>query len=361
MSKSFLLVKVLRSPSDSLSLSALEWDLLIRQARVSNLLARLEFLFTNKGLLEKTPKDARKHLDSAAIVSNKQAAIVTYEAKKLQESLAYVDCKVVILKGAAYVLAGLMSGKGRIFSDIDIIVPKEQIKTVEEALEDSLWRFEELDSYDERYYRNWMHEIPPMIHLVRKTVLDVHHNILPETGRLYPDPAKFFTTVRKLKDRDLWVFSSEDMVLHSAAHLFHDGELDQGLRDLSDLDLLMKEFSVEEGFWKSLLARAVELNLQRPLFYALRYTNEILKTPIPDDILKSSEMGSPGTVMVALMDALFLRALAPDHPSCDDRWTGLARWMLFIRSHWLRMPPLQLAQHLARKGYKRWRMRNNIA
>ncbi len=360
MSKSFLLTKVLQSPLDSLDLSALEWDLLIRQARGSNLLARLEALFSHCEVLETVPEYARKHLDSAAIVSNKQAEIVTYEATKLQESLAHVGCKVVILKGAAYVLAGLMAGRGRIFSDIDIIVPKKQIKAVEKSLADSLWQSKQLDSYDERYYRDWMHELPPMIHLIRKTVLDVHHNILPETGRVYPDPAKFFTTARKLDSNKLWVFAPEDMTLHSAAHLFYDGELDHGLRDLSDLDLLMREFSVEEGFWESLLARSVELNLQRSLFYALRYTKKILKTPIPDEVLKASEAGSPGGIMILIMDALFLRALAPDHPSCDDRWTELARWLLFIRSHWLRMPPLQLAQHLARKGHKRWTMRNNM-
>jgi len=39
-------------------------------------------------------------------------------------------------------------------------------------------------AYDQRYYRKWMHEIPPMTHIRRQTVLDLHHNILPETARL---------------------------------------------------------------------------------------------------------------------------------------------------------------------------------
>ncbi len=53
------------------------------------------------------------------------------------------------------------------------------------------------------------------------------------------------------------------------------------------------------------------------------------------------------------MDFLFLRALMPDHESCNDRWTGFARWLLFIRSHWLKMSWYQLIPHLLRKSIKR--------
>ena len=38
------------------------------------------------------------------------------------------------------------------------------------------------------------------------------------------------------------VLAPEDMVLHSATHLFNEGEFDRGLRDLNDLDLLLREF-----------------------------------------------------------------------------------------------------------------------
>ncbi len=55
--------------------------------------------------------------------------------------------------------------------------------------------------------------------------------------------------------------------------------------------------------------------------------------------------------MLALMDALFLRALLPDHPSCSDRLSGIARKLLYVRANRLRMPPLLLAQHLFHKAF----------
>ena len=132
-------------------------------------------------------------------------------------------------------------------------------------------------------------------------------------------------------------------------HLFHEGEFTQGLRDLSDLDLLLKEFSIQESFWKKLLLRSTELQQQIPLFYALRYSHRILQTPVPESVLKASKQ----PINTILMDALFLRALMPDHESCNDKWTGLARSLLFIRSHYLKMPIYLMVPHLLRKTYRR--------
>ena len=46
------------------------------------------------------------------------------------------------------------------------------------------------------------------------------------------------------------------------------------------------------------------------------------------------------------------RALLPDHPSCSTTDVSLARWMAFVRSHWLRMPPGLLAIHLLHKALR---------
>jgi hypothetical protein len=32
----------------------------------------------------------------------------------------------------------------------------------------------------------------------------------------------------------------------------------------------------------------------------------------------------------------------------------VARWLLYLRAHWVRMPPLMLARHLSYKAYLRW-------
>ncbi len=43
------------------------------------------------------------------------------------------------------------------------------------------------DPYDDLYYRQWMHELPPLVHGERGRMVDVHHTILPLTARPTPD------------------------------------------------------------------------------------------------------------------------------------------------------------------------------
>ena len=141
------------------------------------------------------------------------------------------------------------------------------------------------------------------------------------------------------------------MVLHSATHLFCNEDVGNSLRDLVDLDSLLCEFASEESFWPRLTVRAGELDLTRPLYYALRYAVRLLDTPVPDRVLGAAEIGRPPTLLRGLMDALFLRTLQPNPAS--NGLGSLARGSLYVRAHWLRMPPLLLAQHLAVKALRR--------
>lgn len=348
----YLVLQAFRQPDALTSLSLADWDLLLRQARHANLLARLHALLDERGLIEQVPPQAREHLEWSHAIAERHTQAVHWEVTLIRKALAKVGVPLILLKGAAYVMAKLPSAQGRIFSDIDIMVPKDSLNAVEAALMLHGWAATHHDAYDQRYYRNWMHELPPMQHIKRSTVIDVHHAILPETAYVHPDPEKLRAAACALEGYDdLRIFAPVDMVLHSAAHLFHEGELDNGLRDLVDIDSLLRHFSNMPSFWPELVERAQELELTRPLFYALRYCALILHTPIPADTMRAAEVGCPSRPTLALMDGLFTRALMPLHPSCSDRLTGVARRMLFVRANWLRMPPLMLARHLFHKAF----------
>ena len=128
------------------------------------------------------------------------------------------------------------------------------------------------------------------------------------------------------------------------------------LRDLFDLDSLLRQFSAEPGFWNSLVPRAVRLGLARPLCYALRYVTHILATPVPPEVMAASMAGAPPRLVLRLMDACYLRVLRPFHDSCRIRGTWLARFALYARAHWIRMPMTLLVYHLAHKALVRARL-----
>lgn len=347
-----LLVRILRTPSLAAHLSLTQWDVLVRQARQAGLLARLQYRFSAGNLTETIPQPVRWHFDAAATLAHKQQIAVRWEVGMIRDALARLNAPLVVLKGAAYVVAGLPASHGRLFNDIDILLPRGLLNQAEAELMLAGWNAAGLSPYDERYYRRWMHEIPPMRHLRRATVIDVHHAILPDTARYFPDPAKLLSRIVPAAEMaGVYVLAAEDRILHSATHLFHDGELPHGLRDLTDLDLLLRHESATPRFWSRLVARAYELQLGRSLFYALRYAQHFLETPVPADVWEGLRPVAPTPVLARLMDGIFSRALAPAHASCSDRLTPVARQAAYIRAHWLRMPSYLLIPHLLHKAF----------
>ncbi len=349
-----LLAQALSAPSCLTGWGNAKWDLVIRQARGADLLARIASGYQALGLDDQIPVQPRMHLESAAKLAQRQHREIQWEVEQISDALAPTGVDFVLLKGAAYVKRGLRAADGRTMSDVDILVARDDIPAVETALMMKGWMSEAKSAYDQRYYRTWMHELPPLRHFKRGTVIDVHHAILPTTSRLHPSSRKLMDAANPLEPGGhVKVLQPVDMVLHSATHLFHEGELERGFRGLVDIDALLREFGPEPGFWDRLVPRAVELELSRPLFYALRYTDNLLKTPIPQPVIAAAALTpggrSPGPKLM-LMDALFLRALRPFHPTCADGFTPMARWLLYLRGHWLRMPPGLLLIHLIRKA-----------
>lgn len=347
-----LLLDALRAPQILEDLPPAETDVLLRAANRGRLLSRLAVIAFEAGVEPRLHPRVIDRLVAARAIAEHHERSIYWETNRLRRALRGIDVRIVLLKGAAYLMAGLPASRGRLASDVDILVPRDRLDEVERALLAAGWVSSKPDAYDQRYYRQWMHELPPMQHGARRTILDVHHTIVPPTGRLHPDAAELLGAARPSGREDLWVLSPEDMVLHSATHLFHDGDLSEGLRDLIDLDDLLRHFGeAEAGFWDRLVPRAARQDLLRPLYYGLRYCRTILDTPVPAGVLESAEAGRPAAPVASAMDRLVRRALAPDGVELTSAATGAARWLLFVRSHWLRMPLHLLVPHLTRKAW----------
>lgn len=341
------LAALLRETQQLAALDLPSWDMLIRLARRANVLGLLA------ATAERLPADAlppccRGHIAAGRALAARQARAVRWEIECLRKALDTIGVSLVLLKGAAYLAADLPFARGRFFSDVDILVPRSRIAEVEATLMRHGWATTHHDAYDQRYYRQWMHELPPMRHLRRGTVVDVHHRILPLTARCDPDPATMLEQAMPVAGLPgVFVLSPADMLLHSATHLYHEGELTHGFRDLLDLDGLFRHFSRNDpGFLSKLHARASTLHLQTPLAFARHQCARLLGTPA---VSTTADTPRP------LVDALYDHALRPLHPALDGPGSGFARWLLYVRAHWLRMPPHLLAWHLGRKALMRWR------
>ncbi|MEF8699368.1 MAG: nucleotidyltransferase family protein [Candidatus Accumulibacter sp. UW26] len=352
-----LLLTALRTPERLPTLPAADWELLLRVARRVRLLGRIESDLSQAALLEDIPARAAAHLRAARNVIEHRKTLISWEVNRILWALKGIEVPLILLKGSAYLLADLPPARGRIFADVDLMIPEERIAEVEERLVESGWFKTQIDLYDDRYYRVWMHEIPPLRHQERGTEIDIHHRLLPRTSHLRSEPGPLFAAARPLADPRLQILAPADMVLHALVHLFLEGDPDEGLRlrDLVDVHDLLCHFGQLPGFWATLAPRARELGFERPLFYGLHHALRLFATPVPPAVLQEMANAAPAWPIRTLMNHLIARALLPDHPDHPSRLGNLGRWLLYLRSHWLRMPPGLLIRHLSRKAWLRFR------
>lgn len=346
------LVRALRDPEGLVTWTMPEWSALLFEARAAGVLARLSADLSAAHVRDKLPAGVRDHLVAAERGADLSRTQLSWELDRLRRVFWGTDRKLLLLKGAAYMAACLPWSRGRVSSDIDVLVARAELETVEASLIAAGWQPVKTNDYDQQYYRDWMHELPPLRHPERQTVIDVHHTILPPTGRVKLDGAALLANAQALDDRFL-VLADTDMLLHSAVHLFQDGELRGCFRDLLDQAGMIRHFGKDEAFWERLLVRAGELGLTRALYYSLRYAHILLDAPVPDRVLDEIKRFGPLAPVRALMDRLVDRALIPSYIFEPRAGEGLAGSLLYLRSHWLKMPPAMLARHLATKARMR--------
>jgi len=349
-----LLLAILVSPERAGVLTLDDWDLVVRAARSARLLAVLRARIDRAQLLGSIPPEVRAQLDGAWSAAAYRRQMVLREMSAVAKVLEPLDIPLVALKGAAYIAQGLRCAEGRLPEDLDLMVPRDRLDEAEHALVGAGWASDTTDPYDQRYYRAWSHELPPMRFAGHVIELDVHHAILPPVGRARPDIRALFEGTVPIPGVSFRALSPADQVLHACAHLFQDSDCAGRLRDLVDIDALLREHvAVTPGFWTALLARARRHSLGRPLWYALRYGQMWLETPVPAGVAAEVARLRPPALSRAAMDRLVPRALLPRSPDEEPTFsTRLARFALFFRSMWLRMPPWLLAYHALAKLFR---------
>ncbi|MDP5280187.1 nucleotidyltransferase family protein [Sphingomonas sp. DG1-23] len=326
MTAARLLTEALRDPATVVRLDGAGWTALLAVARAEQLIGTLAHRLAGLAM----PAAAARILDDARASAEQGRIAALWEAEMARRALAPLDMPVILLKGTAYAAAGLAASAGRAIGDLDILVPRMRLDEAEAALLAAGWEWVKPDPYDDLYYRRWMHELPPLIHRERDRMIDVHHTILPLTARITPDVDALIADSEVLEN-GLRILAPDDRICHAAAHLFADGDLAGGLRNLWDVHCLVGECDAA-----ALAARAARHGLECAVERALRLADRLYGTGLSAE----GESGSG--------DRWYLRRLL-----ARDGWGRpihkLTRLGFYVRGHWLRMPPILLARHLFRK------------
>ncbi len=318
-----MLARALADPASVVGLDVKRWTALLAMARAEQLIGTLALLLDGLAM----PAAVKTILADARTAAEHGRRAALWEAEMARRALAAIECPIVLLKGTAFVAAGLSAGQGRSIGDLDILVPRASLDVIESALLAAGWEWVKPDPYDDVYYRRWMHELPPLIHRERDRMIDVHHTILPLTARITPDAHALIMDSVALEN-GLRILSPTGMIVHAAAHLFADGDLAGGMRNLWDIRCLVEEFGAD-----GLDAAARRHGLHHEVARSVRMVDALF-----------GEGEAKG------IDRAYIRRV-----TARDGWgrptRPVTRLAFYIRSHWLRMPPAMLARHL----WTKWR------
>ena len=264
-----------------------------------------------------------------------------FEMERVERAFQGTGLQPILLKGASYVAQNLKAGLGRRVSDIDILLPEKDIPQAETLLKNAGWAFDEAtdNSYDQQYYRTKMHELPPLRHNTRRTVIDVHFLLLPRTSRIQPNTQAFIEHASLLENRQLKVFTPIDRLLHSAIHTFADGDFDTPARSLIELNYLFADITPDS--YGELLERASDVAAKLPFAYALWTLAEFFGNLAARDLAEKFMQRKNGLVCWSIRQKLN-----------NIEKARVAKVLLYVRSHYLRMSVPALFWHLLTKSYR---------
>lgn len=344
------LIAVLRNPTCVHEFSPSQWEALLGEARRTRMLACMHHLLAQKVPDLDLPVAVRDMLSGHARYVAHMHVLVRSDLRSLGKLAVQVEYPVILLKGAAYLAAELPFAAGRGLSDIDVLVPRHALEDFEQRLRDTGWEFDPaLTAYDDQYYRQWTHELPPMRHPESSLELDVHHNLIQVTSRSALDVAPVIERSTRVAGTPFCVLAPTDRVLHSALHLLMSDELRGGIRDVYDIHVsCLHGAELDTTFWPDLLAHGSELGLLRPLYYCLSLARVLFGLELPDAVWQSVRAARPAYPVDRLMQTLMRWHLAP--PKNQPLRTAVAEQLLYWRSHWVRMPPGLLLRHLGHKS-----------
>lgn len=320
-------VGLLRAPEAALRFGAADWNEVLPQLRKSRMLGRFTMRAEQAGVSAGLPDRVREHMQAALVLAQSNRETLLWESREVERALAPIGVPVILLKGASFIVADLPAGRGRPSNDLDVLVPRDSLDQVTEALRGAGWEGSQMAPGEQAHFLRWMHQLPTMYHGIRGTAIDIHHAISPIAGLNNVDPASLFKSSVPVEGRHFRLLAPEDMVILAAVHWARSSGTVGSIRDFLDIDDLVRDFSAADpAFHDRLAARSVFLGVAGTLDVALS--------------LAQSFFGTPGPARPAppLLERLVLLGGVSTGSHAPNRLQLAARQILTWRSYRMQMP-----------------------
>lgn len=304
-----------------------QWTEFLQQARQHGLSARFYYLLQAKGLLPHVPPQVVQHGLSGARYAQKQQHGLYLELQQLEPLFVAAGVPCLLLKGAAYRAQALPVSYGRLFADIDLLVPAGQLRLVRDKLFFFGFLEAQLSDYDRSYYLNWSHQNPPLQHYQRGTVIDLHHHIYPTASAKQIDISSLFEHAQPIAGSAFTLPTAAHLFIHAAVHLFYQEETHKLVKDIIDLNDLLLQVQHEQQL-QFMLQQAELMAVQSAVVNACQVLAELFDNAGARQSVASAGNCKPQPWVCYLLLTMLRR---------DDIAAWFARQLWFVRGHSLKM------------------------
>lgn len=330
--------------------NAKDWTQLIHEAREQGLFGSIYCYLQQQHYFSLIPEKVQHHLWSGFVYAEKQKSTLVLELLELEQTFADVSYPCLLVKGAAYRVAGYHFAQGRIFSDIDILVPPSHFEDARLKLQNAGYLEFACSEYDQNYYRRWSHQNPPLTHYIRGAGIDLHHHIFPVSSKENISVEPLISNATALSGSVFSTPSGPYLFVHAAVHLFYQDESHKLVKDLVDLWQLYQEIRQQHDL-SALVDAAQQTNTQAAVFYALDTLQWLFNVEIdPHSLQGLTKYASPG-----------LRPLLRTMLSGHRVSRSIAHQIWFIRGHLLKMGPFTLSYHLIAKSWHQLLLKRKLS
>jgi hypothetical protein len=334
-------IDILLKRSNFSTLSPQEWDTTLRILRRTDLVSTFGYITGAYNSEEILPKYFQRHVRAAQVFSDAQTRQVLSACALITNAANNIGIDLLFLKGAAYSLGQTTNSRGRLFSDIDILVKPEALAPLETYLKANGWASKELNDYDNKYYREWSHELPPFTHLATGVSLDIHHTLLPPISGYQVDLDDLWKNKVTLES-GFSIPNHPYLILHSAIHLLLNEDVEKGFRDLLDIHFLLIEFlsnsNIEElnsVFYRS--GFEFEFNLLVTLLNECFGRNHFIEHKADSSKLD-------------FWKRAYYKSIFPAIPELDDKSHSVSRLLVYTNGHLNKMPLGLFLKHISYKA-----------
>ncbi len=260
-----------------------DWRALLEEAEKRALTLTLYYRLRvahGEGLV---PEWVWEHLQTVHLAATARNMVMLHHAAEMLKALQERGIEVIVLKGL-YLVEQVYPEIGlRTFSDLDLLVRREQLAEALSLMQNQGYRLSTW--YDPQAQNTDIKHLPPLEKAQHPT-LELHWSILEEDEPFEIEAAGLWeraveATIAGVKTRAL---DPEDLLLHLSLHFTYQHRLRGGLRNLYDIAEVLEQRRARMN-WQKLLATAQQWGVQRVAWLTFQLLEAITRVSAPKEVM----------------------------------------------------------------------------